>query len=93
MLEQAFILSLCVYFLHACTWEGMVFSPLASRLWNLTRWIRKPLFDCPVCMVPWWGSLLVWIFEWDWSLQLILSAGGIAVLLDAAVNALINGSK
>lgn len=22
---------------------------------------RNPVFDCPVCMCPWWGTILYWL--------------------------------
>lgn len=93
MMEQALILALCVYFIHACTWEGMIFYPVSSKLWNLTPWLKKPLFACPICMSPWYGSFLIWLFSWHWSLALLLSAGGITVVLDVVINALTNGRK
>ncbi|HEX6335026.1 MAG TPA: hypothetical protein VFZ78_12415 [Flavisolibacter sp.] len=45
-----------VYFIKSTTWKGMIFYPLAQRLRNaLPEKLRKPLFECPVCMTPWWG--------------------------------------
>ena len=55
MLEQAFIIAFIVYFLKATTWKGMIFHSFKERLETLPSLIRMPLFECPVCMTPWWG--------------------------------------
>ena len=57
MLQIAFLIAFIIQFLHACTWEGMIFRGIAERLWTLPIWIKKPLFGCPICMTPWWGAL------------------------------------
>src|SRR5688572_7238366 len=60
MIENAFIIAMIVLFLHATTWEGMIFDGIKN--FNIPGWIRKPLYSCPICMTPWWGTLLYWIF-------------------------------
>ena len=59
ILQLAFIISLIVLFVHACTWEGMIFHFVYTGLYNLPDKIKKPLFDCPICMCPWWGTLIM----------------------------------
>lgn len=59
MLYSAFVIAFVVWFIHACTWEGMIFSGIAQRLWTLPTWLKKPLYDCPICMAPWWGMLIL----------------------------------
>lgn len=61
MIEKSFILALIVLFLHACTWKGMIFSFVAENLKDLPDFIKKPLYDCPICMTLWWGALINWI--------------------------------
>lgn len=58
MLEQAFIIALIVYFLKATTWKGMIFYGPKEKLKNLPSFIRKPFFECPICMTPWWGTIV-----------------------------------
>jgi len=59
MLGTALIIALVVLFLHVSTWEGMVNGWVQDVTFNWPGWIKKPLFDCPICMAPWHG---VWIY-------------------------------
>lgn len=59
MLQNAIIIAFIVQFLHACTWEGMIFNSLTERLWTLPNWIKMPLYGCPICMTPWWGAFML----------------------------------
>ena len=79
------------YFIHACTWEGMLLFALNEKLWNLTPKIKKPLFDCPVCMVPYYGSGIialscyrsgVWIDWFSWII-ILATAGGINAIVQS----------
>ena len=58
MLTVALIIALIVYFIKATTWKGMIFHPVVEKLSGLPEKIRTPVFECPVCMTPWWGALI-----------------------------------
>jgi hypothetical protein len=58
MLEQAAIIALIVYFIKASTWKGMILYNSKEKLNWLPSYIRKPFFECPVCMTPWWGIIV-----------------------------------
>lgn len=58
MIEQAFIIAFIVYFLKATTWKGMIFYQPKEKLKWLPSFIRKPFFECPICMTPWWGIVV-----------------------------------
>lgn len=61
MLQISFIISFIVMFLHATTRKGHIFGFIYERTWNWSGWkkkLKKPLFDCPICMTPWWGALI-----------------------------------
>jgi len=58
MIEQAFIIAFIVYFIKATTWKGMIFHRPKEKLIGLPSYIRKPFFECPVCMTPWWGMVV-----------------------------------
>lgn len=58
MLEASFIIAFMVYFLKATTWKGMIFNKIKVKFNHWPGWIRKPLFQCPVCMTPWWGAVI-----------------------------------
>ena len=61
MLEAALIIAFIVYFLKATTWKGMIFYELAEKLEHWPEFIRKPLYECPVCMTPWWGIVIYFL--------------------------------
>jgi hypothetical protein len=94
MIEFAFLISLMVIFLHVCTWEGMLLQRVPVWFWNAPVWIKKPLYDCPVCMSPWWGSLIIAVFGlltgywphwWVWICEVFV-AGGISALFSSLLN-------
>ena len=58
MLSTAFIIAFIVYFIKATTWQGMIFHELTNKLETWPELIRKPLYECPVCMTPWWGLVI-----------------------------------
>jgi len=83
--ELSFLIAMAVLFLHTATKEGMLLNFLVAPLWSLSDFIKKPLFECPVCMIPWWGSILLtgycirhgeWIHPFTWFL-ILAAAGGI----------------
>ena len=91
MIELTLIISLVVLFIHATTWEGMINEWVVRACWDFPSWIRKPLFDCPICMAPWWGSLIIllfgvftdnWLHPFIWVLQLFAAGGINAVLIN-----------
>lgn len=61
--------------------ETMVFGKI--RELNVPDWMENPLFECPVCMQPYYGSAIYWLFlgssikEW---VLVILVAMGIATI-------------
>lgn len=67
MIENAFIIAMVVYFIHATFWPTQIFGGIA--LWLEDRMPEKltmPLFNCPICMTPWWGTLIYLIGGlWD----------------------------
>lgn len=58
MIETAFIIAFLVYFIKATTWQGMIFHPLSEKLESWPEAIRKPFYECPICMTPWWGIII-----------------------------------
>lgn len=96
MIAFGFLIAMVILFLHACTWEGMVLDVVRYRLEHLPLWVKKPLFDCPVCMAPWWGSLIIIAFglvtsyyphPFVWLIQLLIAGG-----INAAI-VLLQGGK
>lgn len=61
MLENGIIIACIVLFIHACSWEWMI-GGFIRRYIPETLFISKPIYSCPVCMSPWWGTLLYLMF-------------------------------
>lgn len=60
MLKKAVAFSLVTYFLHVTTWEGHIFHRPANWLREkLPESLQKPLFDCPICMTPYYGTIML----------------------------------
>jgi hypothetical protein len=83
MVMEAFIIAMIVLFIHATTWEGQIMS-WVKKLVNEDSYISKPIYGCPICMTPWWGTATYLIlFGWggwrDW-LGIIGCASGISVI-------------
>jgi hypothetical protein len=74
----------------------MIFESIGERLKVLPDYIRKPLYDCPICSTPWHGSLILWLgninniwqvhnpIEW---IFILFSAAGINTVLIYIVDA------
>jgi hypothetical protein len=72
MLNHALIIALSVFGYYACFWEKAIFGKVAAWLKKrLPEYLRKPLFECPICMVPWYG-VPAYLFIWGWNKELIL---------------------
>lgn len=85
LLIIAICLAFIILFLHSTIWEGMLFEDIHEKTYNWPKWLKKPLFDCPICMAPWVGSLLLaiwgistgsWLTAPEW-IAAVLVAGGI----------------
>lgn len=102
MISIVFTISLIVIFLHECTRPGMIFSFVASSLDHLPSYLRKPLYDCPICMIPWWGPsiLALGIIGKLWYINNVLSffiviglASGVNIFLVNFLNVLKSAVK
>ena len=81
MLAAAMI-AFIILFLHACTWEGMIFEDIKKYIKPEGK-LYKPIYGCPICMTPWWGTIIYWIFFHvsfiNW-LLVVGTASGISVV-------------
>lgn len=82
MLTQAFVIALSVLFIYTTMQEGMIFEKLGNFFkCKLPEILWKPVFDCPICMTPWYGTIIYFIlftFSWKDYLGTIFTAAGIA---------------
>lgn len=87
MIEQASIIALLVLSIWYTYQDGEVFHGLA--LWfekNTPEKVHPALFDCNVCMSPWYGSVLYIIIygtNWQWPIVVIAAMG-----INVAINKL-----
>ncbi len=85
MIERIFITSLTVFAIWYSMLEGEVFGWLGKFIHNHTpTWAHSPLYDCPVCMIPYYGTALYWLawgVNWQQWLLTIIPAMGLNVVI------------
>lgn len=92
MLTRIVILSLIITAVHVCTWDGMILHRPASWLGSLLDWLhlsvlRKPLFECLICMGGVYTLLLdplLYGISW-WVLPDMLAVIGLNTLTSAVI--------
>ena len=81
IIEKAIIISFSVIAIWCMMLNGMIFGKI--RELNVPKWMREPLYECPVCSTPYYGSIIYWLFlrggiiEW---ILVIFVAMGIATI-------------
>src|SRR5882672_4556921 len=85
LITAVFIISMCVFAIHYTMQEGEIFG-IAQKI-KLGK-MSDPLRDCPVCMVPYYGTVIyayMWGLHWttihEWIIVILCSLGLNAVLL------------
>lgn len=59
ILFNSFIIAFMVYFVKVTSWKGHIFEKQGTWLEkNLPEKLYKPLIGCPVCMTPYWGTII-----------------------------------
>lgn len=61
MIEHALTIASIVLFLHSCTWGGMIFNGIQNWV-KPEDWMSKPIYNCPICMTPYYGTLIYVLF-------------------------------
>src|SRR5687768_3689670 len=59
MIASAFVIATIVYFIKVTTWPGHIWEKVG--FWaekKLPPKLYKPFIGCPVCMTPWWGTII-----------------------------------
>ncbi len=89
MITQALAIAMIILFLHATTWDGHIFEGIRKYI-DEDKKISKPIYNCPICMTPWWGSLIYFLLMpygdmatwqgWQSYLLTIGAAGGMSVI-------------
>jgi len=87
MLESAVIISFLVLSIHYTMQEGEIFGALGTWFYKHTpEKLHQPLYDCNVCMSPYYGSVLyvlIYGVNWQWPIVVITAMG-----INAAINKL-----
>ncbi|RZA00873.1 MAG: hypothetical protein EOP47_12655 [Sphingobacteriaceae bacterium] len=82
MLEHALIIALIVLFIHSCTWKGMIFDGI-KKIIKPEGHIYKPIYGCPICMTPYYGTIIYLLFfnhSFTDGLLTIATASGMSVI-------------
>lgn len=80
MNEKIIVISVIVFFLWFSMQDGNIFGKIRVWFGSVNPFWKKPLFDCPACMTPWYGTILYWVvycdsvFEW---IIVVAAASGI----------------
>lgn len=61
ILHNALIIALIIFAGHAMTWDGQIFS-FVRKLIDENKSISKPIYSCPICMTPYYGTLIWFLF-------------------------------
>lgn len=87
MLEHAAIISLLVLSIWYTMQEGEIFGSIGIFFQNhFPAKIQSPLWECNVCMTPWYGSVLyILIYGINWKLPIVVI---VAMGINAAINKL-----
>lgn len=85
-----FYISLIVLFIHATTWEGMIFEKIKDFI-KPEGMLYKPIYGCPICMTPWYGTIMYLVFwrnclSWSGWFWTVGAAAGLSVLWVCALS-------
>jgi hypothetical protein len=83
MIAPVFIIAFLVYAIWYTFQEGEIFGgaipALNIRALKIPETMQSPLYDCNVCMTPWYGSALYWLIygnHWiEWLIVVIAAMG------------------
>ena len=71
IIQKAFIIAMMVIALWCCFLPGMIFGKI--NYLRIRNYIKSPLYECPVCMSAWYGSVIYWFcFAGSWHEWLIV---------------------
>ena len=82
MIERVVIIGFCVFAIYYTMLEGEIFGDFGNWLYDhLPHSLHQPVFDCPICMVPWYGTLIYWAMRMqhgslkDWLFTIMAAMG------------------
>lgn len=81
VIEQIFVIAFIVLAINSTMWEGNIFS-FIKRFGDkhLPVFIQKPLYDCYICSVPYYGSVAYYfIYQHELKTWVITIIGAMGV--------------
>lgn len=85
MIERAFIIAMLVLSIWYTMKPKEIFEQLGYALGEwLPEKIHPPVFECPVCMSPYYGTILyaiLWGLDW-WVIPTVIVAMGINAMIN-----------
>lgn len=89
ILEQSVIIALLVLSIWYTMQEGEIFG-FMQRYSYLK--MAPAIFDCNVCMSPWWGTAIYWLLPWQqYGMHVsTLARWPVVVIVAMGINAAIN---
>lgn len=85
MIEKIFIIAFMVMAIYSTMLYGMIFQIVRVKLDKAPQWLKKIVYDCPVCQTPYYGSAIYWLI-WgnsvkEWIIVIIAAMGACSVLI------------
>lgn len=92
---KALEISLIILAIHVSMWQGMIFGWLRIAVANWIDklnmgWIKKPLFDCLICMGGWY-SIVIYLILWGFDInmfKIMLEVIGINTIISGLISRL-----
>lgn len=79
MIQQSIIIAFIVLAIHYTMQEGEIFGKFGAWFYRTLPYkLHAPVFECNVCMTPWYGSVLyvaIWGISWQWPIVVIAAMG------------------
>lgn len=77
VIQRAFIIATIVIAIWCCYLPGMILGKINDI--EMPEWLASPVYHCSVCMTPYYGSAVYWVFfhqsVMDWILVIGVAMG------------------
>lgn len=70
----ALVVSMIINAINVCFWETHIFEKIGDYVERKFPRLYKPTIGCIICMTPWWGTLLCYVFGWPY-LSIVIAMG------------------
>lgn len=80
MIEGFFVIAFIVKAVEACMWDDNIFGFVRVLCRRFPKWLQKPLYDCGICMTPYYGSVAYYfIYQHELKTWVITIIGAMGV--------------